>query len=167
MKKFTGDSGETGLCSGRVSKSDRRVAACGDIDELTSFIGLAKVQLIDRLSNWLKEIQKDLFDIGADLANDSKRLNDTRVKSLEDEVKRLEGELPPLRNFILPGGTPSAAILHVARSVCRRAERTIVDVEHANKELTMKYMNRLNYLLFLFARKENTAAGIEDEHWES
>lgn len=172
MKQWLGDSGKTHLYGGEcVDKNNPVVVAYGTIDELNSFIGLAITRASDEsIKQSLHDIQRDLFTIGADLATpagkDAKRLPAERITEMEELVKHLEAELPQLHNFILPTGAPGAALLHIARSVCRRAERETVDIRHGSKTLIIKYLNRLSYILFLLARKENAASSIEEEIWK-
>jgi len=175
----TGDQGETGLFGGgRVPKDHPRVAAYGDVDELNSTIGLvratAPTEWFDEL---LAGIQRDLFSIGGHLATpDPERvqaalakaeLSDTRVQAFEAEIDAADRELPPLRAFVLPAGAPKAAALHLARTVCRRAERNVVHLSHEAPvpELFIVYLNRLSDLLFTLARLANHRAGLGDVTW--
>lgn len=175
----TGDGGETSLFGGgRVPKDDLRVRAYGTIDELNAVIGVARTAEpppeIDRI---LERLQHQLFDLGAELATRDAtpaaghvmRVTPERVAALEQDIDRFEAFLPPLRQFVLPGGTPAAAALHQARTVARRAEREIVRLagrEPINPEL-LKYVNRLSDLLFVLARAANHAAGRPDVFWTS
>ena len=165
----TGDDGTTALGSGeRVAKNGVRVSAYGTVDETNAAIGMARLSTataepeIDRM---LARIQNDLFDLGADLCVPDRgekleyeplRIVATQVDRLEQDIDQLNGELEPLRSFILPGGTPAAAALHVARTVCRRAERLIVELAARDDEpvsdAAIKYMNRLSDFLFVAAR---------------
>ena len=175
----TGDQGETGLFGGgRVPKDHPRVAAYGDVDELNSTIGLvratAPTEWFDEL---LAGIQRDLFSIGGHLATpDPARvqaalakaeLSEARVQAFEAEIDAADRELPPLRAFVLPAGAPKAAALHLARTVCRRAERNVVHLSHAAPvpELFIVYLNRLSDLLFTLARLANHRAGLGDVTW--
>lgn len=175
----TGDTGETGLFGGgRVPKDHPRVAAYGDVDELNSALGVVRAtagkQFFDSL---LESIQHDLFSIGGHLATpDPERvrkalekaaLSPTRIAEFEQIMDIAEQELPPLRAFVLPAGTPSAASLHLARTVCRRAERSVVHLAHAVAvpELFVVYLNRLSDLLFTLARLANHRAGVSDVTW--
>lgn len=177
----TGDSGETALFGGgRVEKNHPRVEAYGDVDELNAAIGLARsIDLMPRIDEVLVPIQRDLFAIGALLATpdhdkmreqlSKARIDDDRIAQLERAIDAAEGELEPLRSFILPGGTPKASALHVARTVCRRAERRVVKLAAepgtsipAN---AIEYLNRLGDLLFVLARFANHAAGVPDDPW--
>lgn len=175
----TGDGGETGLFGGdRVSKDHPRVATYGDVDELNAAIGLARsLDPSDFEDVLLQAIQRDLFAIGAVLATpDPARLikalggvglEDHAVTELEAAIDRLEAELPPLKNFILPGGCPKGAALHLARTVCRRAERGVVGLGRATQVSPVigRYLNRLSDLLFVLARMANKGAGAGDLLW--
>lgn len=176
----TGDTGETGLFGGgRVSKSHARVAAYGDVDELSTHLGLAATFVDEEmLSAEIRRIQEDLFVVGADLATPFEagerieektvRLDDGRVSELERLIDRLSEAAPALRHFILPGGTPAAAALQVARAVCRRAERSVVALSAAESVSPglLVYLNRLSDLLFVMARYANAAAGVEEPVWK-
>lgn len=164
----TGDRGKTGLFGGkRVSKSDPRLAAYGDTDELNALLGLARNQNRDpSVDETLKRIQNDLFDLGRLLATpDPKRLD---VSFLEEAIDRLDRELPPLRNFILPGGSELASTLHLARTVCRRAERDVVALAEREPvaEEALAYINRLSDFLFVLARWVNFKEGVAESPWE-
>lgn len=174
----TGDRGETGLFDGtRVSKADPRVAAYGDVDELNAWLGLARASMVDaQLAAMVERIQRDLFALGARLADPSHRIaervtkasvNAEDVARLEQWIDELEDGLPPLRRFILAGGSPGGAAFHVARTVCRRAERAIVSLggEHAVEEEILVYVNRLSDLLFVLARAANARAGVPELEW--
>lgn len=170
----TGDAGETGLFDGtRVSKADARVATYGDVDELNAWLGLARASLEPPLASMVEQIQRDLFALGARLADPSHRIADrvTKAAISPDDVSRLEGwidqleqELPPLRRFILPGGSQAGAALHVARTVCRRAERAMVALGGVDAELLV-YVNRLSDLLFVMARAANHSGGTPEVEW--
>ncbi len=175
----TGDEGETSLFGGRrVPKHDPRVGAYGAIDELNAVLGVARAARPDPgIDAVLEQVQHHLFDIGAELATapdaapgaaaHAPRVLPSWVESLERDIDRFEDGLPPLREFILPGGTPVAAHLHLARTVARRAEREVVALaarESLNPEL-LKYVNRLSDLLFVLARAANHAAGHPDTTW--
>jgi len=173
----TGDEGETGLFGGmRVSKGDARVEAYGDVDELNSVLGLVRSEPLEpEVDRLLGEIQDLLFAMGAELgtAPDKAdrltlaRIDDAAVERLEHAIDRWEADLPPLRSFVVPGGARSAAGLHVARTVCRRAERRIVNLaktETVPGEL-LRFINRLADLLFVLARIANLRAGIADVPW--
>jgi cob(I)alamin adenosyltransferase len=172
----TGDGGETSLFDNtRVSKADARVDAFGEVDELNAALGVAAAAgPPGDLAPMLAEIQKELFAIGARLADPSRRISsrvtkadvvDTQVARLEETIDRLEGELPPLRRFILPGGSPAAAQLHLARTVCRRAERRVVSLPEPVDPVIVVYLNRLSDLLFVMARAANHRAGFSETEW--
>ncbi len=165
----TGDHGETSLFGGkRVAKNDPRIEAYGTVDELNSLLGLTRtVPLPADVDAQLAGIQSDLFDIGAHLASPGTGrfgdVDERRITILENAIDTMESELPPLTTFILPGGTPGAAHLHVARTVCRRAERCVVALE--NEEATVRYLNRLSDYLFVAARFTNLRQGGADVPW--
>ena len=172
----TGDGGETHLGDmSRVHKTHPRIEAYGDVDELNSHLGVvvAGGGVQERFLPWLRRIQNDLFDVGADLAvpadaKDTKagarlRVSETQTAWLEERCDEVNEELSPLRSFLLPGGTLPAAQLHVARTICRRAERRVLLVEEHSPE-TRRYLNRLSDLLFILARASN--AGGEEPLWQ-
>ena len=165
----TGDRGETSLFGGsRVAKDDPRIEAYGSIDELNSTIGVARATWASSpIDKQLETIQSDLFDIGARLAapgNDRfAGVNPQRITELERAIDAMESELQPLTSFIIPGGSPAAAQLHVARTVCRRAERRVVALE--NETATVTYLNRLSDYLFVAARYANRGHGVPDTPW--
>lgn len=172
----TGDDGETSLFGGtRVPKHDARVDAYGEVDELNAWIGLARASRLDPdLDEPLVRIQRDLFALGAQLADPSDAvaarvakaaLGDADVARLEAFIDRLEGELPPLRRFILAGGTPAGAALHVGRTVCRRAERRMTALDPAVDRTLLRYVNRLSDLLFVLARVVNHRGGMPETEW--
>ncbi len=175
----TGDQGDTGLFGGsRVGKDDPRVQTYGDVDELNASLGLVRaIEIMPRVDEVIVGVQRDLFSIGALLAtpNPEKmaehlakaRLDDERIAQLERAIDDCERELEPLRAFILPGGTPKSAALHVARTVCRRAERQIVALrrEVDVPDLVVVYLNRLSDLLFMLARVANRRAGMGEVTW--
>jgi cob(I)alamin adenosyltransferase len=175
----TGDTGETGLFGGgRVAKDHARVAAYGDVDELNSFIGLARATAPeDLLAASLEAIQRDLFSIGGHLATPDPEkvraalaraeLSEARIAALEAAIDAADAELPALKAFVLPGGSQKAAILHVARVACRRAERSVVTLSRSDEvpPLFLVYLNRLSDLLFTLARLANHRAGIGDVIW--
>lgn len=175
----TGDDGTTGLGGGqRVDKDSLRVNAYGTVDELSSHIGVARaVGLVDTLSEPLQRIQNDLFHVGSDLCileEDKEKfqvpqIEERHVTFLEDLMDRLSEELEPLENFILPGGVPGAAHLHVARTVCRRAERDVISLarDEAVGPWVARYLNRLSDTLFVMARYENKKQGSDDVLWDS
>lgn len=172
----TGDDGTTSLFSGgRVSKAHLRVEAYGTVDELNSVIGVARAfNPSTQTMEWLEQVQNQLFHLGADLATprDAKadwvvRMDSSKIEWLENLIDQMTADLEPLKNFILPGGTPAAAQLHVARTVCRRAERLTVSLSEHDQigEFVVKYLNRLSDWLFTLARWENHQAGVTDEKW--
>jgi cob(I)alamin adenosyltransferase len=173
----TGDAGETALFDGtRVRKSDPRVEAYGHVDELNAMLGLARASGADgMLAEQLVLLQHDLFALGARLADPNARiagrvrkvaLGGDDVRRLEAWIDEAEAHLEPLRRFILPGGSPAGAALHVARTLCRRAERHIVSLgEGAVTPDLLAYVNRLSDLLFVLARLANARAGVSDVEW--
>src|SRR5213595_43940 len=166
----TGDAGETGLGDGsRVPKDSPRVRALGDIDELNSAIGvLLADELPPELRDALGAIQHDLFDLGGELSIPGHALlGDAHVARLEERLEAWNAGLPPLKEFILPGGTRAASLAHMARTVCRRAERTIVHLGASTtvSDPVRRYMNRLSDLLFVLSRVLNQQAGRADVLW--
>lgn len=170
----TGDDGATGLYGGgRISKSHRRIQAVGDVDELNAQIGWVQTMMADDAFNdKLAQLQRDLFAVGADLASVDHekgcRTGEALAARLEIWIDKASEELPPLKKFILPGGSPAAAALHLARAICRRAERSAVtlgDKEPVNPQIRI-YLNRLSDLLFVWARLENVSAGVEEVAWQ-
>jgi cob(I)alamin adenosyltransferase len=180
----TGDSGETGLYGGvRVSKAHVRVAAYGDLDEANAALGVARAALhashdSSDLVGMLEQIQRDLFALGARLADPERKIAGRVTKAVisAEDIARLEGwidtldaSLPPLRRFILAGGAPSGAALHLARTVCRRAERAMVTLIEADADAfepeLLVYVNRLSDLLFVMARAANQRAGTPEIEW--
>ncbi|MGE0351622.1 MAG: cob(I)yrinic acid a,c-diamide adenosyltransferase [Gemmatimonadales bacterium] len=175
----TGDSGETGLFGGgRVPKDHPRVAAYGDVDELNSAIGVVRATAPeDTFDPLLQSIQRDLFSIGGHLATpdpekvrkalEKAELSPARIEEFERAIDEMDRELPPLRAFVLPAGTPRATALHLARTVCRRAERSVVRLarEAPVPELFLVYLNRLSDLLFALARLANHRDGSGDVTW--
>ncbi len=185
----TGDAGETSLFdNSRVSKADPRVDAYGEVDEVNACLGavLAAIRLRpsaasagqggnDDIPDVIETIQRDLFAVGARLADPSSRIADRvtkaavtaqQIERLEATIDRLEGELTPLRRFILPGGSPAGSLLHLARTVCRRAERRVVGLgPDAVEAGVIIYLNRLSDLLFVMARAVNHRAGIPETEW--
>ena len=147
--------------------SRRTIEAYGTVDELNSFIGVARAAWDDSpIDAELHRVQSDLFDIGAKLASPGKQFADvaeSRIESLERGIDAMESELAPLKTFILPGGTLAAAHLHVARTVCRRAERLVVAL--GEEGATLRYLNRLSDYLFVAARFANARAGVADTPW--
>jgi cob(I)alamin adenosyltransferase len=173
----TGDAGETGLFDGtRVSKADPRVEAYGDVDELNAWLGVARaLGVAPDIGDSLVQIQRDLFAMGALLADPRHRiaarvekatLGDQDVARLEQTIDNLETTFAPIRRFILAGGSPAGAMLHLARTVCRRAERRVVSLgSDAVDPLVVKYLNRLSDLLFVMARAANSRAGVNEIEW--
>lgn len=172
----TGDTGETSLLDGtRVGKADPRVEAFGEVDELNAWLGLCRsTPLASDLDEALVAIQRDLFALGARLADPASKiaarvakvtLGDDDVARLEQVIDRLEAELPPLTRFILAGGSPGGAALHVARAVCRRAERRMMALDPAPEAVLIRYINRLSDLLFVMARAVNRRSGAIETEW--
>lgn len=181
MKIYTrrGDSGETDLIgSGRVAKDDLRVEAYGAVDELNAAAGIcASATSHEDARTTLQTIQRTLFSLGAFFATPEERHRGeygmsapekAEIEFLEERIDAWEAELPPLRRFVLPGGHPAAAAFHVARTVCRRAERRVVSLSRAAEidAGALRYINRLSDLLFVMARLENHRAGVADVEWE-
>jgi cob(I)alamin adenosyltransferase len=180
MKIYTkqGDDGTTGLFgSSRVRKDSIRVSAYGDVDELNALLGLARSEGPDaELGAMLERIQGELFTLGAQLATPSPEdaprsvpvITEPHVSQLEHEIDRLDAELPPLKSFILPSGTRLASLLHVCRTVCRRAERSVVTLASSDPvpPLSIQYLNRLSDHLFTLARAANHRAGVSETRWE-
>ena len=174
----TGDDGTTGLFGGgRVPKDSVRIEAYGTVDELNSTLGIARANLEDKvLSDLLERIQQNLFVLGADLATplDSRsnyeipRIDEKDVRDLEVAIDENEAHLTPLKRFILPGGSSAAAYLHLARTVCRRAERLLVSLSREQEIGTSDiiFLNRLSDLLFVLARRTNQIAGVPDVEWD-
>lgn len=167
----TGDAGKTSLVSGdRVSKADLRVSAYGDVDELNSVLGVVRTGPLDvELSELLGRLQNDLFTVGADLATPAgtpvPRVSPEMVTELEQVIDQYLEELEPLKEFILPGGSSAGAMLHLARTVARRAERVVVALAE-REEITaeaLQYLNRLSDLLFVLARAANKRAGTVEQ----
>jgi len=175
----TGDAGDTGLFGGgRVAKNHPRVEAYGDVDELNAVLGVVRsTDPLPRIDDIILPIQRDLFAIGALLATPNlekmeqhlvkARIDDARIADLEHAIDDGDAELEPLRAFIIPGGTPKAAALHVARTVCRRAERRVVELAGDTRipSIVVIYLNRLSDLLFTLARVVNRRAGAEEAPW--
>ena len=175
----TGDAGDTGLFGGgRVQKDDPRVEAYGDVDELNAVIGMARaMEPMPRIDEILVPMQRDLFSIGALLATPDRdkmekhlskaSIDDRRIAGLERAIDECEAELEPLKAFIIPGGSRKGAVLHVARTVCRRAERRVVRLQREEEipPLVVIYLNRLSDLLFMLARVANVRAGAGEVTW--
>jgi cob(I)alamin adenosyltransferase len=170
----TGDLGQTSLFGGaRVAKNDPRIDAYGTVDELSSHIGVARAaSLPSETDAILHQVQVDLFEVGAHLASPGTSrfpgVDEARIAELEQAIDAMERELQPLTTFILPAGSAAAAHLHVARTVCRRAERLVVALEDDTPATlsTIAYLNRLSDYLFVAARFANLRAGVEDVPWK-
>lgn len=168
----TGDDGTTGLGDGsRISKDSIRVDAMGDVDELNSVMGLILSEpLSQHLQDTLTKIQHDLFNLGGEICIPGYALlTPSCVDELEHSIDSLNSELNPLKEFILPGGTKSAALCHLARTVCRRAERKLIELHRNEKvtEISLQYLNRLSDLLFVMCRIINKEAGVSDVLWKN
>jgi cob(I)alamin adenosyltransferase len=172
----TGDEGETSLFDQtRVSKADSRVDAYGEVDELNAWLGFVRSLTLDEdIDRTVEQVQRDLFALGARLADPAAMiaarvtkvaLSDADVTRLEHVIDQLETEPPPLRRFILAGGSSAGAALHVARAVCRRAERRIVALEPPVDGVLLRYINRLSDLLFVMGRAVNHRAGVKEHEW--
>ncbi len=169
----TGDKGETGMLGNeRVSKADERMEAIGTIDELNAMLGTALIFYKGKRLESIKKAQSTLFSIGASLASrkpsDVKGTAEEDVSAMEKEIDEMEAVLPKLTRFILPGGSKSASILHLTRTVCRRAERKVValqEKEQINARIII-YLNRLSDWLFTLAREENFQANVKEEEWQ-
>lgn len=175
----TGDRGDTGLFGGgRVPKDDPRVEAYGDVDELNAVLGMVRaVEVMQRIDEVIVPVQRDLFSIGSLLATPDlqkmhdhlakARIDDGRISDLEQAIDECDRELEPLRAFIVPGGTPKAAALHVARTVCRRAERRVISLQREVEipGIVVIYLNRLSDLLFSLARVANARSGFGEVTW--
>jgi cob(I)alamin adenosyltransferase len=174
----TGDSGDTGLFGGpRVRKNSPRIEAYGTVDELNGVLGMARAQQLDpELDAVVQRIQNELFELGAQLATPDPAAHGTamigkrQIHALETTIDRFEADLPELKQFILPGGTSAAAVLHFARTVCRRAERRVITLMDDSREPVagdpVVYLNRLSDLLFVVARWANHQAGSADVPWQ-
>jgi cob(I)alamin adenosyltransferase len=167
----TGDGGETGLGDGsRVRKDSQRVVALGEVDELNSTMGVLLAEsLPDKIREALEGIQHDLFDLGGDLSIPGRSsMSDAQVKRLEALLDELNSALPPLKEFILPGGTRAAGLAHLSRAVCRRAERSLVALALSEKvgDVARIYLNRLSDLLFVLGRILNREGGRGDVLWQ-
>ncbi|MDP9037155.1 MAG: cob(I)yrinic acid a,c-diamide adenosyltransferase [Myxococcota bacterium] len=179
MKLYTktGDDGTTGLFGGgRVPKTSPRVEAYGTVDETNAAIGAARATGLDpQMDGVLGRVQEELFVLGAELASAPGRtsklplvvLGEADVAALEHAIDEADAACPPLKSFVLPGGSPQAASLHVARTICRRAERAVLAIEDgpARRDLVV-YLNRLSDLLFALARQANRISGLSDTPWE-
>ena len=172
----TGDDGTTALfAGGRVPKTHPRVEAYGTVDELNALLGAVRAHGVsDQADTWLEQTQTHLFHLGADLATPAQatsarvvRVTAEQVQWLEQTIDRMNDDLPPLKQFILPGGTAGAAMLHIARTVCRRAERRAIELAQTEviSDQVVPYLNRLSDWLFVLARWENHQAGISEAKW--
>ena len=168
----TGDDGTTGLGDGtRVAKDSLRVDAMGDVDELNSIIGLMLTEAVpDILVDLLTQVQHDLFNLGGEICiPDYVILQQANIDNLEEAIDTLNDDLAPLKEFILPGGSRSASYCHLARTVCRRAERQMTTLNSHEKmtEISLQYINRLSDLLFVLCRILNKEAGVPDVLWQN
>ena len=168
----TGDDGTTGLADGsRIEKNSLRTSAIGDVDELNSLLGLLAAHDIEpEIKSVLLDIQHVLFDLGGEIAiPDSEMLDESRVQYLEKIIDEYNASLPPLKEFILPGGSIPAASCHYARTVCRRAERQLVSLskEISVNKNSLRFLNRLSDLLFVFARTLARSEGSQEVYWQS
>jgi len=168
----TGDDGTTGLGDGsRINKDSLRVEAMGDVDELNSVIGIMLTEAMPEvLATTLTQIQHDLFNIGGEICIPGYViLQKSRIDDLEKTIDSLNDDLAPLKEFILPGGTKAAAYCHLARTVCRRAERKLVELHRTEKvtDISLQYLNRLSDLLFVMCRTINKQAGVSDVLWKN
>ncbi|WP_447641016.1 MULTISPECIES: cob(I)yrinic acid a,c-diamide adenosyltransferase [Chitinophagaceae] len=175
----TGDSGKTGLIGGsRVSKADLHIEACGTLDELNSHIGLIADLISQQIDiDFLREIQKDLFIVGAIVALDVNKKNapkipqlkDAKIQLLENKIDEMEMQLPAMTHFILPGGHPTISCIHIGRNICRRAERTVTALKDNNYPTlpnnVSQYLNRLSDFLFVFARYIGQQLDVEEIKW--
>ena len=168
----TGDNGTTGLGDGsRINKDSLRVDAMGDVDELNSVIGMMLTEAVpDILVETLVQIQHDLFNLGGEICIPGYViLQQSRIDDLEEAIDTLNDDLAPLKEFILPGGTKTAAHCHLARTVCRRAERKLIELHRSEAvtDISLKYLNRLSDLLFVMCRTINKEAGVSDVLWKN
>lgn len=165
----TGDRGETGLTGGiRIAKDSALIHAIGDVDELNSLLGLLACKVEGQVASDIQQIQNDLFDLGGELSSTHKLIKQESVTWLEKRLDQLNADLPTLKEFILPGGGEAASLCHLARSVCRRAERQLVTANHEraiNSEL-LAYINRLSDLLFVLARYITRQNGEQEIYWQ-
>lgn len=167
----TGDAGTTGLGDGsRVAKDSPRIQAIGAVDELNSAIGVLLAEALpESVHACLHDVQHDLFDLGGELSIPGHTsLGEEHVTRLEEQLDRYNGALPPLKEFILPGGSRPAALCHVARTVCRRAERNVISLAGAEQlsAVLQRYLNRLSDLLFVLCRVLNRESGVDDVYWQ-
>jgi len=170
-----GDKGETSLLNRlssqkkRIPKASSRISAIGAVDEVNSFLGIIASNADPELRKILREIQKELFLIGSILAGAKLRFYSTKIKRLEKQIDEMDKILPPLKNFVFPGGTEIGAQLHFSRSLARRTERAVVRLSKKErvKPQIIRYLNRLSDFLFMLARKVNSDAKIKEEIWKS
>jgi cob(I)alamin adenosyltransferase len=165
----TGDAGDTGLADGsRISKQSARVQAMGDVDELNSVLGLLVCKLhAPAHAQLVQSLQNELFNLGAELSTNHKFIKADNTRLLEQRLDEMNTALSPLKEFILPGGDEAAAVCHIARTVCRRAERSLVALGEEVDSDVLAYINRLSDLLFVLARDINREQGREDVFWQS
>ena len=166
----TGDKGETGMASGeRIAKDSAIMHAQGDVDELNSLLGLLACKVAGEIAADIKAIQNDLFDLGGELSCAMPLVKQARIDWLEQKLDQLNEELPSLKEFILPGGGEAASLCHLARSVCRRAERNLVTTNRESEisALLLAYINRLSDLLFVMARFITRQQGEAEVYWQS
>lgn len=168
----TGDDGTTGLGDGsRINKDSLRVDAMGDVDELNSIIGIMMTETVpDILVATLTQIQHDLFNLGGEICIPGYViLQQSQIEDLEEAIDTLNDDLEPLKEFILPGGTKTSAYCHLARTVCRRAERKLIELHRSEKvtDVSLQYLNRLSDLLFVMCRTINKEAGVTDVLWKN
>ena len=181
MKVYTktGDKGKTGLIGGtRVDKNDIRLEAYGTVDELNSYVGLLRSYISEqRITDVIIDIQNQLFKIGSYLAVDISvsemrsefKLEEVRIKMLEEEMDKMESSLPPLTGFVLPGGHQATGVCHIARAVCRRAERRVIDIREVYDvdDWVVRYLNRLSDFLFVLSRHLSNYYGADEIQWDS
>ncbi len=168
----TGDDGTTGLGDGsRINKDSLRVEAMGEVDELNSIIGIMMTETVpDILVATLTQIQHDLFNLGGEICIPGYViLQQSQIEDLEEAIDTLNDDLEPLKEFILPGGTKTSAYCHLARTVCRRAERKLIELHRSEKvtDVSLQYLNRLSDLLFVMCRTINKEAGVTDVLWKN
>ena len=168
----TGDDGSTGLAGNiRLSKDAPRIAAMGEVDEFNSQIGLLLTETLpEQVAELLTRIQHHLFDLGAELAMpEHAGITEAKLATLDEAVAHYNAALPPLKEFILPGGSRAAALCHICRAVCRRAERRIVTLNQSESRSTLQvpYLNRLSDLLFILGRLLNREAGVDEPYWNA
>lgn len=172
-----GDSGTSSLIDGTIKSKDHLIFACiGSIDELNSHIGITRTTIKEQnnpqlnvVNEILASIQQNLFEIGSGLAGKPHQLTETTIENMEKIIDHFQGELPPLKNFILPGGSRAGAECHIARTVCRRLERLLVSLHLSSSidPMLLKYFNRLSDLLFVLARKINSESNQTEDIWSN